>query len=71
MEYFVFYKDDYYENGGVDLRRFKNLGLACQFIEERIKQNPEERDVSDYILIRGEELTIEIYKSVDKIKIVK
>jgi len=71
MTYFVYYNDDYYENGGVGLEQVNNSEAACAFIEKRIGQNPAERDLSDYILIRGEELNIEKYEAVTKVKVVQ
>jgi len=69
MAYFIFYEDDYPDNGGVGLHKEDTEYKAILFIENRIADNPTERKISMYTLIEGRELSIEEVEVVKKIKI--
>ena len=69
MAYFIFYNDDYPDNGGVGLHKEDTEYKAISFIENRIADNPTERKISMYTLIEGRELSIEEVEVVKKIKI--
>jgi hypothetical protein len=66
MKYFVYYDDDYIENGGVGFGKFDSLPEATKFIEDRISQD-KTRNIYDYKIIVGKQLIIEIVETVTKI----
>lgn len=68
---FVYYTDDYWENGGVDLKAFRTREEAENFIISRIqaKDTSRERTIEDYTVIIGEQIEIEVVETVSKIKL--
>lgn len=69
MKYFVYYNDDYEDNGGIGLVICDREEDVCAFIEQRIDQNPTERTITDYRVIRGVEAVIGAVETTTKIKI--
>jgi len=69
MSFFVYYDDDYADNGGRGLERFENRATAEAFITKRIGADPDERSIENYKVIEGEELGFGIVEVVKKIKI--
>jgi len=77
MKYFVYYDDDYNNMGGSGLKAFEdNDGegkkAACAFIEKRMKMEHcrEHTDISNYMVIRGEQKIIIVVEKVEKVEIV-
>jgi hypothetical protein len=68
MKYFVFYSDDYYENGGVGFCEFDKKVDVLSFIEGRMK-SVEHPDIKDYSVIEGRRLPIEVAEVVTRVKI--
>lgn len=66
MNYYVYYYDDYPENGGVGLEVFEEKDKALQFIENRLKQDCE-RKLEGYKLLYGKELKLKAVETVTKI----
>lgn len=58
MKFFVYYHDDYYENGGVGLEEFDNQYDAEKFILARIEDVPEKRSLKNYTVIYGDKAEI-------------
>lgn len=56
MKYFVFYEDDYPDNGGVGLEVFDEVGKAEEFILDRMKSKDTEQ--IKYTVIKGEQMQI-------------
>ena len=69
MKYFVFYDDDYAEDGGTGLERFETAKLAAKFIQERIAAKPAERELLNYTVIFGEEKAVAAVETATRIKI--
>ena len=60
-KYYVYYNDDFYEMGGVDLEEFDNKKDAIKFILERYdRKDPEDRNINNYFVIYGENLKIDV-----------
>ena len=68
MKYFVFFNDDYPDNGGVGLREFDSEEGALKFINERLAQHPK-ASVKSYRLIEGDALAIEPAEVVTRIRV--
>ena len=65
--YFVYYSDDYEENGGVGLERLKSEEEVIAFIESRMKVfngKPE-----NYTVIEGFEVAVEPVEKVRSVKL--
>jgi len=69
MKYFVYYSDDYPDNGGVGLEWFDTEQLALNFIEQRMQGNPE-RELSHYKLIKGKRLKLKAAQVIAKVVVV-
>lgn len=69
MKYFVFYDDDTPEAGGIGMEDFGMPEDVAEFIEERLVQSPDERNLTDYTVIYGRELTIEAIKTAIKVRV--
>ena len=65
---FVYYNDDYCDNGGVGLERFEDRTLAEKFILKRLKMD-DRKIVTNYTVIEGQEMPIKIVQTIHKIKI--
>jgi len=65
MKYFVLYEDDYCENGGHGWKNFPTKEEALRYIEMRIARSG--RDLDDYTLIEGKELTLRLVEVITKI----
>jgi hypothetical protein len=65
-KYFVYYADDYYDNGGVGLEKFDIKAEALAFIERRLKLHQEPR-LDKYTLIEGEQLELKPVETVTKL----
>jgi hypothetical protein len=63
MNYYVYYYDDYAENGGIGLEVFEEKDEALQFIEDRMKQD-RGRKLEDYKLLYGRELKLKAVETV-------
>lgn len=68
MNYYVFYQDGYCDNGDVGLDFFDTEKEAVEFVEKRIRRH-EEPSIKNYIVIKGEEMTIEIIEKVKSIRL--
>lgn len=68
-KWYVFYDDDYCEDGGMGFKGFDNSELALRFIEERMIDRDEEADISEYRLIEGVERRIVPYQQITKITV--
>lgn len=67
MKFFVYYNDDYQENGGIGLSCHEDKASALEFIEGRIKEKPS-RTLDDYVLIEGSMLTLKVVEYVKRIE---
>ena len=70
MNYFVYWNDDYCDNGGMGLEKFDSESDALSFIEGRMANISRLRDadVSNYTLIRGTEVELEPVETVIKVR---
>lgn len=70
MKYFVFYKDDYYEMGGVGFEEFDEVQDALDFISNRlVGVSAKTRKIDDYILLQGYRLPIKSVEITTKVVI--
>ena len=67
MKYFVEYNDDYADNGGIGLEQFDEKQQALEFVEKRMKQDSS-RTLSNYTLIKGEDIQMKAVEVVTKIE---
>ncbi len=65
MPVFVYYTDDYPDNGGVGFTEFADRDLALNFINARLNRS-EKPDINNYIVIEGKLLTLEAVQVVQK-----
>lgn len=65
--WYVFYEDDWCDNGGVGLEKFEELPGALAFIEKRMAAEPGERPLDRYTLIEGHEAPLKPLTVVTKI----
>jgi len=70
LKYFVYYSDDYYDDGGVGLEACETAKDAQHFIEQRISQDPTKRKIEYYIVIEGKERELITIESTIKVGIV-
>ena len=70
MKYFVYYDDDYPDDGGIGIEECDSTSAATKFIEDRISADPIHRTLDKYTLIYGFKKEIKAVKSVVRIKIV-
>ena len=70
MKYYVYYSDDYADNGGVGFEEFDTKGEAEGFIEKRIAQYPFERNVGNYTVIEGSRVSVKACQTAVKVRIV-
>jgi hypothetical protein len=68
MNYLVYYYDDYAEMGGVGLETFDTTDAALRFIEDRLRVSTG-RTLSNYTLIKGQVLPIEMLTTAVKVGI--
>ena len=64
MKYYVYYSDDYADNGGMGFEEFNEKDEALSFIQSRFSHDPK---LSDYRLIKGSELNLRAVETVTKI----
>ena len=57
MKTFVYYEDDYPDNGGIGLEQFDSIGGAEAFIIQRMKSG-DKRELGHYRVIVGREWKI-------------
>ena len=69
MKHFVYYDDDFPDNGGIGFEEFVSKSGAVAFIEKRINESPMTRTVDNYIVVSGEVKKIETVETVLHIKI--
>lgn len=69
MKYYVFYEDDYSENGGIGLEEFESETEATVFIEGRISERDTDRTINCYTLIQGKERKIKAIETVTRIEV--
>jgi len=67
--WFVFYDDDWADNGGVGWREFDFEEDALSYIDERMRDR--ETEIDRYTLIKGEKLEIAPKDVVTKIQVKK
>lgn len=67
MKFYVYYNDDFYEMGGVDLMTFPTERSALDFINDRLSQNSK-RTLANYVLIKGEEAKFKVVEFVTKLE---
>jgi hypothetical protein len=68
MKYFVYYNDDYPDNGGIGIADFDTKENAIAFIEGRMKGD-NDRYLNCYTLIYGDELKLKAVEVVSKIEV--
>ena len=67
-KFYVFYNDgEYPDDSCIGLDFFFDKQAAIDFINERIKQNPEYRKIEMYTLIKGNELQLKVVEIITKI----
>lgn len=60
MPLFVYYEDDYADNGGMGLQEFDNVQEAQAFIEKRLGfDGCRKKTIDDYKVIEGRRLKVE------------
>jgi len=69
-EWFVFYHDDYPDNGGIGMKRFATAKEAARYIECRIAEDPISRTMDKYTVIEGKEHETMAVKYATKVGIV-
>lgn len=69
MKHFVYYDDDYPDNGGVGFKEFESKRKVIEFIEKRIGESPMTRSIDNYIVIVGAIKKIEAVETVLHVKI--
>lgn len=67
MRFFVYYQDDYYENGGIGLSCHEDKESALAFIHERLSLN-KTNTLDHYTLIEGKMLTLKAVEYVTKVE---
>jgi len=68
--YFVYYEDDYPDNGGVGIEKFQTEEQVCEFIERRLNED-KDRQLDNYTIIKGEIIDIEQVEVAIKIRLKK
>lgn len=72
MTIYVYYEDDYADNGGIGLSEFNQTEGAMEhallFIEERMKSHPK-ATIENYRMILGKELPLEAAQVVTKVRV--
>ncbi len=67
--FYVFWEDDYYEEGGVGFEGFDTVEEALEFIQERIKKSDNIKiDLNRYKLICGKQLLLAVKEIASKIE---
>ena len=69
MDYFVYYNDDFCDNGGHGLEACVDIETALNFIEGRLGMG-RNYQLSDYILIKGKEIRLKPIETITKIAVV-
>lgn len=67
-KYFVYYRDDYENMGGVGLEEFDTQKEALEFIEDRLRMK-EDSKLSNYKLIKGTMLKLTPKEKVTKVAV--
>ncbi len=67
MNYFVYWSDDYPDNGGVGIEPFPSLDEALRFIESRLVKNKVAIDC--YTLIKGVEMELGVAQYATTVKV--
>ncbi len=71
MNWFVYSKDDFYENGGIGLKKFDAAKEAQEIIQQRMsKKVINEADIDNYTVIEGKERELITVETVTKVGIV-
>ena len=70
MEWFVFYNDDYPDNGGVGFHKCDSAQVAQRFIQNRMSEDPKYRTLDKYTVVEGEEHELIAIVQVTKVGIV-
>lgn len=70
MKYFVYYDDDYPDNGGIGIEECASKSEVTKFIEDRISADPIHRSLDKYTLIYGFKKKMKTVKSVVRIKVI-
>ena len=68
MKYFVFYSDDYPDNGGVGLKECETVEAAESFIEQRMKV-VKHNNLAHYKVIIGATVELTTVDKITKVKI--
>lgn len=66
-KYFVYYSDDYPDNGGVGFKECNDCNEALEFIEERMQQAGAKASLDNYKVIVGELCELVVTRQIDKI----
>ena len=73
MNFFVFYNDDYADNGGVGFAEFATAEQAEAFIAKRMKLNddpPNNIEMKEqYTVVRGRKMDLKIVSVIDVVKL--
>ena len=70
MTIFVYYSDDYEDNGGVGFCEFAGKSEAESFIRDRLAmEGCREKTISDYQVIEGRRLSLEATTLVKTVRI--
>lgn len=68
MRYFVFYNDDYADNGGIGFEAFASEADALKFIEQRLSEHSN-TGLDAYRLVAGCEVNIEAAETVTRVRV--
>lgn len=67
--WFVYYRDDYAEMGGVGMGCFDSLDFALEFIQSRLSARGSEGDLNHYNLIEGKNLPLVAVSTITKVAV--
>lgn len=68
MKWILYYHDGYHENGDVGVEEFDSESQAIDAIEERLLTH-REATLENYILIKGERVTLEAVSQISRVRV--
>ena len=66
MQWFVYYHDDFFDNGGVGFMTFDSKQDAVKFIEERLGR-ADLPDIANYTVVCGDVMPIHVVERISRI----
>lgn len=68
MACFVYYDDDYADNGGIGLAEFEDSSTAAAFIESRMSSHPDPK-LENYTVIDGRKMNLSVREQITRVVI--